>query len=202
MIGYLAVTAIKIGLSAMRQQQSADSAREQEENDAALAQLAASRRAEAARELAEERAKSCCASCGTEVTLGVVFCHSCGGSSMTDRGAFIDLETDKKVQLQKAEAARRAVEQAEEIARLGREKREKEQRQAEKERHQAAIRRCRELLAWRYCEPCHVTFESTHRFCSGCGKPTQNLPRSFGFEYAQQEYPDLIISQANFDCLT
>ena len=201
MIGYLAVTAIRMGLRAMQQKQAAEHAQEQKENDAALAQMATLRHEEVVRDLARERATPCCASCGTKVSLGIAFCHLCGSSNMTNRGIFTDLEAENKVRLEKEAAAKRTVEEAKKREQLGRERREKEQRQAERERHQAAKQRCQELLAWRYCEPCHATFESTHRFCTGCGQPTQDLPKVFALEYAQQEYPDLITDQTKFDRL-
>ena len=172
-------------------------AQEQAAKDRAAQAVQAAK--EQAAQLRIERAKPCCASCTTEVARGVLFCHSCGSSEITTRGVVLDRQAEEKrladeqaAKKQAAEQARLARERAAEQDRLARERREKERRAA-------ARQRCREVLAWRYCEPCHTAFEPSHKFCTGCGGTTAEFPRSFAFEHASGDFPDLIKSQADFD---
>ncbi len=131
----------------------------------------------------------------------MAFCHSCGSSEITTRGVVLDRQAEEKRLADEQAAKKQAVEQAR-LARGQAAEQDQLARELKEKEHRAAARqRYRKVLAWRYCEPCHTAFESSHKFCTVYGGVTAEFPRSFAFEHARGDFLDLIKSQADFDAL-
>src|SRR5438128_2390642 len=119
----------------------------------------------AARAEAAHRAQRCCTACNAEVAQGVQFCHRCGSSTFVTRGSLLDHAA--------AEQERKAAEREQ---RATFERTRKEEERARRAHHDAVRKRCRYISALRYCAPCNVALEATHKFCSTCGAATEHLP--------------------------
>ena len=171
---------------------------------------------EVRREDMRQRSQRCCGACAIVVGADAAFCHSCGASGITTVGEIRDkkqvadqlrekkIETERKREQDIKDVAVRVAEQErqrklmEERARCEELEKQKQEVLRRNERREAARARCLELLVTRYCPHCNAAYSPKHRYCTACGTATEPFHERWAYDYAREEFPDIITNESDF----